>query len=171
MKKHMFPIVICLIYFLVFIAVFPALLKTDIVSDSSEVSNLPTEEVTSSEILPETHNTETVPETELADTIADTAASDTSSDTISTTETNEDVSETIEQEISTPEDTSSIPAVYVYNGRKNLNLRSAPSKDAAILSKIPPSDSLTILSFVDDTWAMVDYDGTTGYCVYSYLVY
>lgn len=60
------------------------------------------------------------------------------------------------------EETPSYTFQYV-RGKRNLNIRNAPSMQARIIGKIPPGQGGRVLEFADDDWALIEYQGTTGY--------
>lgn len=185
MRKYIFSILICIVYIVIFITAIPQLQKT-------------TDTGTQSELL-STSQTDSPPSTENTSSREDTANKEESFSSSVSTESTEDeadvLSEAVEQitvsteasfeateepsltdsniseteEVSSTEDTSHIPATV--GGKKNVNLRAEPSTKSEILTHMLPSDELTILSFYDDTWAMVDYDGTVGYCIIAPLIY
>ena len=77
--------------------------------------------------------------------------------------------ETITQtasEISTEQETEAAPVYsYHYIGKTtNLNIRDNPSMKGAIIGKIPVGGYGDVLTLTNDDWALIDYQGTTGYC-------
>lgn len=60
------------------------------------------------------------------------------------------------------EETLSYTFQYV-RGKRNLNIRNAPSMQARIIGKIPPGQGGRVLEFANDDWALIEYRGTTGY--------
>lgn len=60
------------------------------------------------------------------------------------------------------EESPSYTFQYV-RGKRNLNIRNAPSMQARIIGKIPPGQGGRVLEFADDDWALIEYHGTTGY--------
>lgn len=67
---------------------------------------------------------------------------------------------------------SSMPVRQVHNQRDAdwLNLRSAPSKDSAVINKYFNGKQVTVLGIVNDEWLHVQLDdGNTGFMMSSYL--
>lgn len=72
------------------------------------------------------------------------------------------------QTAETPEST----ALYFFRflgTRNELNIRSAPSMDADIISKVPVGGQGSVLGLTDDDWVRIEYDGTVGYCSRSWI--
>ncbi|MDE7323245.1 MAG: SH3 domain-containing protein [Lachnospiraceae bacterium] len=55
-------------------------------------------------------------------------------------------------------------------GKRNLNIRKGPSTNNEIIGKIPPNGSGSVLEFVNDEWALIEYRGMTGYCNRKWMV-
>lgn len=47
--------------------------------------------------------------------------------------------------------------------RKNLNIRTGPSTSHKIIGKIPPLKSGRVLELANGDWALIEYNGITGY--------
>lgn len=59
---------------------------------------------------------------------------------------------------------------FHYTGtHSNLNIRSAPSLNDAIIGKIPPGRGGSVMELTNDEWALIDYQGTVGYCSRDYI--
>lgn len=52
---------------------------------------------------------------------------------------------------------------YVPHNTLKLNIRNAPSMQGKIIGKVPPNKGGTILEFTNKDWALIEYNGTTGY--------
>ena len=63
--------------------------------------------------------------------------------------------------------TMHISAVVKTSG-SNLRMRSGPSTDYDVVESLPNGASVTILD-QKDSWSMVDYNGTVGWCFTEYL--
>lgn len=68
---------------------------------------------------------------------------------------------------STYETTMHISAVVSTSG-SNLRMRSGPSTDYEVVGSIPNGSTVTMLD-QDGSWALVEYNGTTGWCSTKYL--
>ena len=165
MKKYIFLTAICIAYISIFIWAVPHIqpsvssvssesLKNDIIQP--DVSVYSTEHTVANETF-STESTE-----KLLPASTNTGAID-----IGISSESENNSET-ESNLSI-QDTAHIPATL--GGNQRVNLREKPSTQSNILATMKPSEELTILSFYDDTWVMVDYNGTIGYCISACLVY
>lgn len=65
----------------------------------------------------------------------------------------------------TPEPEISPLYFFDYVGtRLNLNIRSAPSMSGAIIGKVPVGGGGNVIELTNDEWALIDYQGVTGYC-------
>jgi Bacterial SH3 domain. len=73
----------------------------------------------------------------------------------------EDISEPITENISVPK--SSYTFKYIPHNNLKLNIRNAPSMQGKIIGKVPPNKGGTILEFTNKDWALIEYNGTTGY--------
>lgn len=77
---------------------------------------------------------------------------------------------TIETEAETaaevyPQPGSTILCTFHFIGtHKNLNIRSAPSVKAKIIGKIPVGGGGSVLELTNNSWALIEYNGITGYC-------
>lgn len=59
---------------------------------------------------------------------------------------------------------------FHYTGtHANLNIRSAPSLNDPIIGKIPPGRGGSVMELTNDEWALIDYQGTVGYCSRDYI--
>lgn len=52
---------------------------------------------------------------------------------------------------------------YVPHNTLKLNIRNAPSMQGKIIGKVPPNKGGTILEFTNKDWALIEYNGITGY--------
>ena len=71
-----------------------------------------------------------------------------------------------------PEPEAETPPSYSfrYTGTYlNLNIRSAPSLNDTIIGKIPPGQGGSVIELTNDKWALIDYQGTIGYCSRDYI--
>lgn len=75
----------------------------------------------------------------------------------------EESSEPIPEESTTPNPNPSYTFKYVPHSTLKLNIRNAPSMQGKIIGKVPPNKSGTILEFTNKDWALIEYNGTTGY--------
>lgn len=58
---------------------------------------------------------------------------------------------------------------YVNTNSANLNLRSSPSTNSAILAKMPKGSSVTVLNNEGNGWYRISYKGITGYASSRYI--
>ena len=74
-------------------------------------------------------------------------------------------------EISTEQGTEAAPVYsFHYIGKTtNLNIRNTPSMKGAIIGKIPVGGYGDVLTLTNDDWALIDYQGTVGYCSRKYI--
>lgn len=75
----------------------------------------------------------------------------------------EEISEPIPEENATPNSKPTYTFKYVPQNTLKLNIRNAPSMQGKIIGKIPPNKGGTILEFTNKDWALIEYNGTTGY--------
>ena len=59
--------------------------------------------------------------------------------------------------------------VYTANG-KGLYMRSAPSRDASVVTSIPYGAMVDSYEYYDNNWGYVSYNGYSGYCMSRYFV-
>jgi hypothetical protein len=50
-----------------------------------------------------------------------------------------------------------------------LNMRKEPSVNSDIIGKLPKGSTGTVLEIVNNYWALIEYNGTQGYCNTEYL--
>lgn len=99
--------------------------------------------------------------------VEESSAEDVSSEDVSVEDppTEKDTTEEASSETAPPEEPA--PALsYTFQyvrGKRNLNIRNAPSMQAQIIGKIPPGQGGNILEFADEDWALIEYRGQTGY--------
>ena len=84
------------------------------------------------------------------------------------------VPETATESLSEME-TETVEAILSYTfqytgGKRNLNIRKGPSMNDTIIGKIPPNDGGNVLKLANDEWALIEYQGTTGYCNLAWMV-
>jgi uncharacterized protein YgiM (DUF1202 family) len=188
MKKYTLYIVLGIVYLAGLIG---ALSFFDYPSKSVSISN--TTETASETSVTDTTviETETPERTDTERNTTETEMNETETAEVETTETEVTETEDTEMENTEMEDTETeiedteiedtetesgeeylnLPAVYnkgVYSNLR-LNLRNAPSMSAQITGKCDYGDSLTVLSYIDDNWVMVEYKGETYYCSRIYL--
>lgn len=54
---------------------------------------------------------------------------------------------------------------FVYERtHKGMNIREAPSLSAAVIGSVPCGGAGNILAYENDAWALIEYNGTVGYC-------
>ena len=77
----------------------------------------------------------------------------------------ETLSETqIQTQIETQTDIKQPSYTFQFTGkRKNLNIRKGPSVNYEIIGKIPPLKSGRVLELTNKNWALIEYNGITGY--------
>lgn len=75
----------------------------------------------------------------------------------------EEISEPIPEENATPNSKPTYTFKYVPQNTLKLNIRNAPSMQGKIIGKVPPNKGGTILEFTNKDWALIEYNGTTGY--------
>lgn len=75
----------------------------------------------------------------------------------------EEISEPIPEENTTPNSKPTYTFKYVPQNTLKLNIRNAPSMQGKIIGKVPPNKGGTILEFTNKDWALIEYNGTTGY--------
>lgn len=103
---------------------------------------------------------------------ADTAAeTKTETDANSETEPKTATDTNTTPEPSAEPETESTPSYsFCYIGTNlNLNIRSAPSLNDAVIGKIPPGQGGSVIELTNDKWALIDYQGTIGYCSRDYI--
>lgn len=60
---------------------------------------------------------------------------------------------------------SAAVATFRYTGReRNLNIRKGPSTNEPVIGKIPRGKGGTVLEMTGNGWALIEYNGITGYC-------
>lgn len=96
---------------------------------------------------------ETMPETEME--------METETETITITEA--------ETETETEANTETAPEAVLYSfhyigTELNLNIREKPSLSAAIIGKVPPRGGGEVIELTNSEWALIKYNGITGYC-------
>lgn len=101
---------------------------------------------------------------------------ETAAETESASETTEEteielITETIpepeiesEPEPQTQPESTALCAFHFIGTHKNLNIRNAPSSKARIVGKIPVGGSGSVLELTNEYWALIEYNGTIGYC-------
>ncbi len=75
----------------------------------------------------------------------------------------EESSEPIPEENATPNSKPTYTFKYIPQNTLKLNIRNAPSMQGKIIGKVPPNKGGTILEFTNKDWALIEYNGTTGY--------
>jgi len=75
----------------------------------------------------------------------------------------EEISEPIPEENAIPNSKPTYTFKYVPQNTLKLNIRNAPSMQGKIIGKVPPNKGGTILEFTNKDWALIEYNGTTGY--------
>lgn len=105
---------------------------------------------------------ESVPTNEVETEAEDEAETEMSSIQIEEDENVEQVSE---------ESTESSPLyTFTYSkGTRKLNIRKGPTVDDEIIGKVPPNGTGIIIEFVNDDWALIEYDGIKGYCYLRWM--
>lgn len=102
------------------------------------------------EELPATAETETTPESE--------------------TTTPPEPETVVQTEPETTQASDTVLYTFDYIGKHlNLNIRYAPSMSAPIIGKVPLGGSGKVLELTNDEWALVEYNGQTGYCSMEWL--
>ena len=81
---------------------------------------------------------------------------------------NQEVIVTTAAPIETIPETTPAP-VYIYTASSNLNVRSAPSTDADIITTIESGTIINYIKDYDDTWAIIDHEGAEAYVASRYL--
>lgn len=54
-------------------------------------------------------------------------------------------------------------------GAPKVNMRSAPSKDATVITALPENTSVLIVSDSNEYWYLIEFNGTLGYMMSKYL--
>ncbi len=75
----------------------------------------------------------------------------------------EESSEPIPEENAIPNSKPTYTFKYIPQNTLKLNIRNAPSMQGKIIGKVPPNKGGTILEFTNKDWALIEYNGTTGY--------
>lgn len=81
------------------------------------------------------------------------------------TDAEADIETNMETNIETNIETAEPPSyTFQFIGRrKNLNIRKGPSTNYTIIGKIPPLKSGRVLELTNEDWALIEYNGITGY--------
>lgn len=99
-----------------------------------------------------------------------TAAAETETTPESETATVPEPETAVQTEPETTESADTVSYTFDYIGKHlNLNIRSTPSMKASIIGKVPIGGSGRVLELTNDEWALVDYNGKTGYCSMEWL--
>lgn len=115
----------------------------------------------------ETPQPETPQETEPAET--QTAAGTLAETETESAEWEEDGAEAVPpSETEAESDTPSVS--FLSDSSLNINIRSGPDITAEIVGKIKPGTRGTVIELTDGEWALVSYDGITGYCARRCLI-
>lgn len=57
----------------------------------------------------------------------------------------------------------------IVKGAPKVNMRSAPSKDATVITVIPENTSVLIVGDSNEYWYLIEFNGTLGYMMSKYL--
>ena len=77
----------------------------------------------------------------------------------------ETITETAPETGTEPESEAAPSYAFYYIGEtSNLNVRSTPSMNGAIIGKIPVGGHGDVLTLTNDDWVLIDYNGMVGYC-------
>jgi hypothetical protein len=112
-------------------------------------------------VEPEYKEVETLPQTEQETELQS------ETQTVAETEIDTETQTEIETETETEEPFSGTFTVVTEAYR--LNMRKEPSVNSDIIGKLPKGSTGTVLEIVNNYWALIEYNGTQGYCNTEYL--
>lgn len=59
--------------------------------------------------------------------------------------------------------------VAIVKGATKVNMRSAASKDASVITVIPENTSVLIIDDTNEYWYLIEFNGSSGYMMSKYL--